>query len=122
MRTRHNIRTTYSYEDGEGNVLSEIELRIWFHYTPARPAYTPRGEYAPIDPPEPAEIDFDMAEEEAAPFNGRVWDKARPELQDWAGTWLENNESEAIEAASGDMEYHRERAAEYRADMRREEG
>lgn len=27
-------------------------------YTPGRPAFTPRGEYAPIDPPEPAAVEI----------------------------------------------------------------
>jgi len=33
-------------------------LEITFRYTPGLPAYTPRGEYAPIDPPEPAEVEL----------------------------------------------------------------
>jgi hypothetical protein len=36
-------------------------LEIEYAYTPGRPAYTPRGEYAPIDPPDPAEVDYRSA-------------------------------------------------------------
>lgn len=33
-------------------------IAITYTYSPARPAFTPRGKYAPIDPPEPAELEF----------------------------------------------------------------
>lgn len=33
------------------------EVRITYRYSPGRPAYTPRGEYAPVDPPEEPEVD-----------------------------------------------------------------
>jgi hypothetical protein len=36
-------------------------LDIEFDYSPGRPAFIPRGEYAPIDPPEPAEVSFRSA-------------------------------------------------------------
>lgn len=33
-------------------------LEIAYRYTPGGPAVTPRGEYGPIDPPDPAEVEF----------------------------------------------------------------
>lgn len=38
------------------------KVAVTYDYTPGRPAFTPRGEYAPIDPPEPAEVNFISAE------------------------------------------------------------
>ena len=34
------------------------DMVVSFNYIPGRPAHTPRGEYAPIDPPDPPEIDI----------------------------------------------------------------
>lgn len=36
----------------------DVSASIEFDFTPARSAHTPRGEYAPIDPPEPAIVDI----------------------------------------------------------------
>ena len=33
---------------------TEFECRVTYDYYPAQRAYTPRGEYAPTEPPEPA--------------------------------------------------------------------
>jgi hypothetical protein len=43
--SRHTYETTYC-----------LDVRFTVDFIPGRPAYTPRGEYAPIDPPDPAEI------------------------------------------------------------------
>ena len=37
---------------------AETEIVVGYHYTPGRPAFTPRGEYAPIDPPEGPEVEI----------------------------------------------------------------
>ncbi len=37
----------------------ELELHVTAAFTKGSPAYTPRGEYAPIDPPEPDEYDIE---------------------------------------------------------------
>ena len=37
-------------------------IEITYRYSPGRRAYTPRGEYGPIDPPEPAEVEYVSAE------------------------------------------------------------
>jgi len=42
---------------GDDTVM-ECELTVEFEYTPGLPALTPRGEYAPIDPPEPPEANI----------------------------------------------------------------
>jgi hypothetical protein len=34
------------------------EIEITYKFYPATPAYTPRGEYGPIDPPDPPEVEF----------------------------------------------------------------
>lgn len=34
------------------------QIKIVYNYSPGRPAYTPRGEYAPIDPPDPPEVGY----------------------------------------------------------------
>ncbi len=54
--------TTMSYYDTMTLQIASVEIEaaveIEFAYSPGSPAYTPRGEYAPIDPPEPAEVDI----------------------------------------------------------------
>lgn len=64
MKTRHTIvaeiEKRFSFPglaDGEYEVAYP-EVAITYDYIPGRPAYTPRGEYGPIDPPEPAEVEF----------------------------------------------------------------
>ncbi len=37
----------------------DLELYVRARFTKGSPAYTPRGEYAPIDPPEPDEYDIE---------------------------------------------------------------
>lgn len=62
------------------------KVAVTYNYTPGRPAFTPRGEYAPIDPPEPAEVSFVSA----ALIDG---DGLAPEpfqVNDWASDWLDD--------------------------------
>ena len=40
----------------------DLELYVVANFTKGRPAYTPRGEYGPIDPPEPDEYDIRSVE------------------------------------------------------------
>lgn len=42
----------------DGYEVAHPKVEITYKYAPARPAFTPRGEYAPIDPPEGAEVDL----------------------------------------------------------------
>lgn len=42
-----------------GDAQQVINLRVEGTYHPSRRAYTPRGEYGPIDPPEPASFEYD---------------------------------------------------------------
>lgn len=37
---------------------AETDVTVAYHFQPGRPAYTPRGEYAPIDPPEGPEVEI----------------------------------------------------------------
>lgn len=39
----------------------EYDVKVTGRYSPALPAHTPRGEMAPVDPPEPAEFDVQTA-------------------------------------------------------------
>ena len=66
----HTYETTYSHMSGD-IVTGEIELQFEFTFSPGRPAYTPRGEYAPVDPPEAAEIEIQRVFEER-------WAKGKP--------------------------------------------
>ena len=41
----------------EFDTTRELDLHVEASYTKGCPAHTPRGEYAPVDPPEPAGIE-----------------------------------------------------------------
>ena len=50
----HKVNATVPFCIGD----QELELHVTAAFTKGSPAYTPRGEYAPIDPPEPDEYDI----------------------------------------------------------------
>jgi hypothetical protein len=82
-------------------------LDIEFDYVPGRPAFTPRGEYAPIDPPDPAEVSFRSAKlidgDGLDPFMGPLGQQT---VDDWASDYLDTDEGyeAAIEAAENDRQ------------------
>ena len=57
----------------------EYPATIHFGYSPGAPAYTPPGEYGPIDPPEPPEVQIERVE---------IWDKDGKTLE--CPSWLFN--------------------------------
>lgn len=69
---------------------TEVEypvIEIDYGYIRARPAFTPRGEYAPIDPPEPAEVDL-LA---ARLIDGRGLLPTQEQIDDWARDYLDSD-------------------------------
>jgi hypothetical protein len=93
-----------------GDML-EIKAEVEYRYSPGRPAHTPLGEYAPIDPPEPPEIDFGPIV-----LITEGGDKSLPPR--WLARWLMNSNAvfnelcEHAERHSGsdpDAEYERRR-------------
>ena len=63
-------------------------LDIEFSYLPGRHAYTPRGEYAPIDPPEPPEVEFMRA----TLADGKGLLPTQDQIDDWARNYLDSDE------------------------------
>lgn len=55
-RTTHGHVMEIELPVSANDMDAEIDVLVKYDYTPGLPAYTPRGEYAPIDPPEPPEI------------------------------------------------------------------
>lgn len=92
------------------------DLDVRFHlcgYSPGSPAYTPRGEYAPTEPPEPPEIEFSGIEVRET---GGDWRKPTPREYAVCGELWESRDDvymgaiEAAEEARGpdpDYEYDR---------------
>ena len=83
-------------DPGEHEVEYPI-LEIEYSFIPGRPAYTPRGEYAPIDPPDPAEVDFIKARL----LDGKGLTPKQDQIDDWARDYLDSDEGYrvAVEAA-----------------------
>jgi hypothetical protein len=74
-----------------GCVEEEIEyptLEIEFSYLPGRPAFTPRGEYGPIDPPDPEEVDFTSAKL----TDGKGLLPTQEQIDDWARGYLDSDD------------------------------
>ena len=83
--------TTYTdefYED-EDSEDDPIEVTITFDYVPGSPAYTPRGEYLPTDPPDPPEINI----RSIMPLDKRAkWQKPSDKLANALWAWANSNE------------------------------
>lgn len=62
-------------------------IEIEYGYIRGRPAYTPRGEYAPIDPPDPAEVDFRSAKL----IDGKGMKIGQEEVDFWAREYLDSD-------------------------------
>ena len=54
----HTMETEIEVVSADGYDAWYPIVEITFNYLPGSPAYTPRGEYGPIDPPEPAEVEY----------------------------------------------------------------
>lgn len=101
-------------------VEAEYDATVTGTFQRAQPAYTPRGEYAPTDPPEPAGFEVSRVTVDlSALHNGldRSFDISR--LLD--AEQFRALEEQGIEEAGNDYEAGREAAAEARADARRED-
>lgn len=72
--------------DGEFEVAYPT-LEIEYDYAPGRPAYTPRGEYAPIDPPDPAEVAF----RSATLIDGDGLTPDQKQIDEWAIDYLDSD-------------------------------
>ena len=104
-------------------------LEITFDYVPGRPAFTPRGEYAPIDPPDPAEVSFRSATlidgDGLDPFMGP---RGQETIDDWARDYLDTDEGyegacEAAEdARQPDPDYERDKRLDDNQDFARDDG
>lgn len=70
--------------DGDREVAYP-KVAITYDYSPGCPAHTPRGEYAPIDPPEPPEVSFVSAEL----LNGDGLAPTPEQIQEWGSNWLD---------------------------------
>jgi hypothetical protein len=79
---------------------TEVVCDIRYEYTRGRPAYTPRGEYAPIDPPEPPELCILAVLVNGIP--APQWFEIAVENSDKVNDWL--------------IEHHREPEREYERD------
>lgn len=69
---------------------TEVEypiVEIEYGYIRAHPAYTPPGEYAPIDPPTPAEVDFRSAKL----IDGKGLLPTQEQIDDWARDYLDSD-------------------------------
>jgi hypothetical protein len=72
--------------DGEYEVAYPT-AEITFRYWPGRPAYTPRGEFGPIDPPDPADAEVVGVKL----VDGDGLSPTYEELRQWAEEWLESD-------------------------------
>lgn len=123
MSIKGTIYTTHAIEDDDtGAVLSETELCIHYLYSPGCEAQT----YGPAEncyPAEGPEIELDYVDREEIIAGKPTWVRcgSSNKLTLWAESWLEKNVHEVIADQRDAEEFAREQAAEYRAEMRREE-
>ncbi len=61
-------------------------MAITYNYKAGRRAFTPRGEYAPIDPPEPPEVELVGVKL----LNGDGLEPEYERLLEWAENWLDD--------------------------------
>ena len=95
-QTRHTMIAEVPVKFWFPGLVAHPTIAIIFDYLPGRPAYTPCGEYAPIDPPEPPEISF----VEATLIDGDGLAPTMSQLQEWASDWLnEDGFNEACDYA-----------------------
>jgi hypothetical protein len=67
--------------------VSYPEVEITYRYTRGRPAYTPRGEYGPIDPADPAEVELVGAKL----INGDGLLPEYEQVREWAENYLDSD-------------------------------
>ena len=89
--------------------VAHPRVAITYNYAPGRPAYTPRGEYAPIDPPEPEEVDFVSAKL----IDGDGLCPMGDQLNDWAKDWLYDDAGYRLACNHADRGRHPDPDYEY---------
>lgn len=85
----------YVYED-----TYQIDVRLAVDFIPGRPAHTPRGEYAPIDPPDPPEASVvGIQVKEIQPTPRERWRDATPEEAAVLFAWADSIYDEIVSDA-----------------------
>jgi hypothetical protein len=118
MATTHTIEAEIEYrfrfpglEPGEYEIAT-LKMEVTYLFTKGRPAFTPRGEYGPIDPPDPAEVSFVSAKM----IDDDCMDFPQYKINEIASDWLDTDEGyrmaedNALEdeyLARADMDYDR---------------
>ena len=87
-------------EPGEYEIAN-LTMQVTYDFIPGRPAYTPRGEYAPIDPPDPAEVLFVSA----TLINGDGLDPPQGQVNEIAQEWIDSDHGyrQAVDYACEDV-------------------
>jgi hypothetical protein len=97
----------YLLIDEAGGAEQEVACRVTYTFQPGCGAYTPRGEYAPTEPPEP-----DMVEDVEIAVKVGEDDQSRPIWQRIAPTTLHDRLARHFEEyPEGLIEHARERRA-----------
>ena len=110
----HTIRPNYSSTPRTRTKAKHPTVEITYDYSRGSPAFTPRGEYGPIDPPEPPGLEF-----RAAKTSSRVLeiDDDPAKLQKLAEEWLMGDgydyacdcaETDLLATRAAHMEHRRE--------------
>lgn len=87
MEAECEVKFTFpGMEPGEYEVEYPT-VEITFSYLPGSPAFTPRGEYAPIDPPDPAEVEFVSAKI----IDAKDLTATQDRVDDWARDYLDSD-------------------------------
>lgn len=108
------VATCRSHEDSNGTVTAEWELRVHYIYHPGSPAQLYGDAPHPGDDPL---VEFDFVEVEDWKDGRSVWVRSTdPDMIDWAEDWL----AEHVDDAMLDVADEADRAAEYRAECRRD--
>jgi hypothetical protein len=96
------VTDLYCLIDEAGAAEQEVACRITYTFQPGRPAYTPRGEWAPIDPPEPDAVEDVTIYVQAGEDEMRrpMWEPLRPRsLHDKLAAQFEEKPEGLIEHA-----------------------
>ena len=113
IQTEIELKFTFpGLADGEWETSHPI-VEITYEYSRGGRAFTPRGEYGPIDPPEPPGLEF----REAKLIKADGFIPEPDHLQDWAEQWLLGDgydyacdcaETDLLATRAAHMEHHRE--------------
>ena len=103
MARKHELLTDLCLLiDDAGGPDQEIACRVTYTFQPGRGAYTPRGEYAPTEPPEPDMVeDVEIEVQTGLDDRGRpIWKRLAPAaLHDQLAAHFEEHPEGLIERA-----------------------